>query len=79
MPRLRPDQYSLLDQTRNRLVEQDPDWNQYDFETKATKLKEAFREDVQPAIWEHFAACEHPWWKSAVYTMELPEPKKTAR
>ncbi len=76
MPRIIPDQVSLLEPAYNR-IRAASDWDQYDDRTKGSKLKDAFREDFmkgRPADhWDEFEVRDHFWWQSAVYLLELPK------
>ena len=70
MPRSPADYLSPFKTPYNR-IRLAPDWDQCDLQSKATRLKDAFRADVLPIIWDAFEARDDAWWQSAVYALGL--------
>ena len=64
MPRLPPDQFSLLDPTFTR-IRLTLNWEQCDEETKGSRLKDAFREDSSPTTRAAYTKREDSWWRTA--------------
>ena len=78
MPRIIPDQVSLLEPAYDR-IRAAFDWDQCDDRTKGSKLKDAFREDFmkgRPADdWDEFEARAGSWWRSAICQLELAKDR----